>query len=234
MTRELSAIATESSDRIMLWQSILCEFGVQTMAEVGVFRGQFAEAMLEACPSLTTYYMIDPWRHLDDWDKPANRSDDVFERFLQETLDRTEKHADKRVVLRGRTTEVIDKIPDESVDLIYVDGDHTLRGVTIDLLRSWVKVKPGGWLGGDDLTPSIFQHGDNHEPTFVFPWAMYFAEAVGSPITILPFRQFLIQKQSEMPFDVVNLSQRPYRHRTVRAQLAARQRALAATPAGKQ
>ena len=33
-------------------------------------------------------------------------------------------------MLRGTTTEVIDRVPDRSVDFAYIDGDHTLRGIT--------------------------------------------------------------------------------------------------------
>lgn len=224
MTIDLAQLSATAGERLPLWQSIINDLGVRTMAEVGVFRGLFAETMLNECPSLEKYYLIDPWRHLDDWEKPANHDDVNFERFYNETLRRTEQHADKRVVLRGRTTEVIDQIPDESLDLAYIDGDHTLRGITIDLIRVWPKIKPGGWLGGDDLRPSIFQHGDEHEPTLVFPWALYFAEAVDSPITILPYRQFLIQKQSETSYDVVNYSELRYKQRTIKSQLVMRRR----------
>jgi len=228
MTPDLAFLAAAATERLGLWQTIINDLEIRSMVEIGVFRGLYAEAILEGCPTLSTYYMLDPWRHLDDWDKPANRSDEHFAGFLREALERTEPHAAKRVVLRGRTTEVIDEIPDGSLDFAYVDGDHTLRGITIDLIRVWPKLKPGGWLGGDDLSPSIFQHGDDHEPTLVFPWVLHFAEAVGSPVTILPFRQFLIEKQTTTPYDVVNLSDKPYRHRTIRSQLALRRRRLRA------
>ena len=56
-----------------------------TVAEIGVYRGQFAEQLLDGCPGISTYYMIDPWRNLADWNKPANKGDDVFERYYDET-----------------------------------------------------------------------------------------------------------------------------------------------------
>ena len=33
------------------------------MAEVGVYRGDFASKILQRCDSIEKYYMIDPWRH---------------------------------------------------------------------------------------------------------------------------------------------------------------------------
>jgi predicted O-methyltransferase YrrM len=184
----------QATTRIELWTRFVGGQQIQQMAEVGVFRGAFAEAILNDCPAITRYYLLDPWRHLDDWNKPANADDARFEEYLAETLQRTEAHADKREVLRGRTTEVIDRIPDGSLDFAYVDGDHTLRGITIDLIRIWPKIKPGGFVGGDDFVPSLWQHAERFEPTVVFPWAVYFAEAMGAPAFALPFNQFLLHK----------------------------------------
>lgn len=194
---DLRAMAAAAADRPGLWSAFLNRVDARTALEVGVFRGQFAQMLLDATPTLERYYMLDPWRHLEDWAKPANRNDRTFERFYQEAMERTEAHAEKRVVLRGRTTEVIDEIPDESLDFAYIDGDHTLRGITIDLIRVARKVKPGGWIGGDDLHPSIFHHGPDFEPTLVFPYSVYFAEALGTPFYALPFRQFVMPKSGD-------------------------------------
>ena len=126
--------------------------------------------------------MIDPWRHLDDWNKPANQNDTVFEEFFRQANEKTDFAARRRVILRGKTVEVIDQIPNGELDLAYIDGDHTLRGITIDLIRVYPKVRAGGFLGGDDFNRSIWQHNTSFEPTLVFPFAVYFAEAVGATI----------------------------------------------------
>jgi hypothetical protein len=191
-TQYVLALADKSADRYDFWQAFIDHQAVTSVAEVGVFRGRYAESILDACPSITDYWMIDPWRHLDDWKKPANRGDDVFEEFFRQTMERTAAHEAKRHVLRGKTTEVVDQIPEGSLDFAYIDGDHTLRGIAIDLIRIHSKMRPGGWIGGDDLTPSIWQHGDEFEPSMVFPFAAHFAEAHGHPFYALPFKQFLI------------------------------------------
>ncbi|MGD8519971.1 MAG: class I SAM-dependent methyltransferase [Desulfobacterales bacterium] len=178
------------------------------MAEVGVYKGDFAAKILENCESLVKYYMIDPWRHLDDWNKPANRSNDDFEQLLTETKTKTNFAAEKRVLLRGKTTEVIDEIPDGSLDFSYIDGDHTLKGISIDLIRVYPKIRVGGWIGGDDFMTTIWQHHPNFEPTLVFPFAVYFAEAMGARIFALPFWQFLIEKSDGQSFSFVDLTGR--------------------------
>jgi hypothetical protein len=198
--RVVQDVAREAPNRLELWSAFLDRVDARNIAEIGVFRGEFAAHVLAACPRIETYYMVDPWRHLDGWNKPANRDDDEFERIFEEAMESTREHERRRVVLRGRTTEVIDEIPDGSLDFAYVDGDHTLRGITIDLVRVYPKLREGGWIGGDDFARSIWQHGPQFEPTLVFPFAVHFAEAVGSPIYGLPHGQFLIEKRRGFEF----------------------------------
>ncbi|MDI9496894.1 MAG: class I SAM-dependent methyltransferase [Bacillota bacterium] len=176
------------------------------MVEVGVYRGNFASQILRRCEAIEKYYMLDPWRHLDNWNKPANTEDDVFEQILAEARSRTDFAAEKRVILRGKTTEAVDEIPDGELDFAYIDGDHTLRGVTIDLIRLFPKVRPGGWIGGDDFCSTIWQRSTEYEPTLVFPFAVYFAEAVDARLYALPYSQFLLEKDETQPFDFVDLT----------------------------
>jgi len=103
--------------------------------------------------------------------------------------------------LRGRTIDVIDKIKNNSVDLAYIDGDHTLRGISIDLINVLPKVKRNGIIGGDDFTSNIWQHDIKFEPTFVFPFVVYFAEAMGLKIFAVNHNQFLIQNLDEKKFE---------------------------------
>ena len=218
---ELAAWASEARKRADFWVSFVNGAAASHVAEIGVYRGAFAARLLRDCPSIAIYYMVDPWRHLADWNKPANADDDIFERFYRETLERSEAYAERRVVLRGTTTETIDRIPDDSLDLAYVDGDHTLRGVTIDLINLFPKVRIGGWIGGDDFCRSIWQHGAGYEPTLVFPFAVHFAEAVRAPIYALPHNQFLIEKTAGTAYEFVDLTGR-YRRTDLRTLLARR------------
>lgn len=198
----------QSNSRVDLWIHFLQSTKVKRMVEVGVYKGDFASKLLEECDSIEKYYMIDPWRHLDNWNKPANKNDDVFEQFLSETKSKTDFAAEKRVILRGKTTEVVKEIPDGELDFAYIDGDHTLKGIAIDLIRVFPKIRVGGWIGGDDFSRTVWQHQTTFEPTLVFPFAVYFAEAVGARIYALPNSQFLIEKNDVQSFAFVDLTGR--------------------------
>lgn len=206
MTEEkLLEIIKKSKDRFELCSGIIADLEAATMAELGVYRGDFVQKILKICPNIQQYYMIDPWRNLDDWNKPANKTNDIFEDYYQETMSKVEFAKEKCTVLRGTTLEMVDKIPDESLDCVYIDGDHTLRGITLDLMAIWPKLKEGGYILGDDFTPTIWQHNVNYEPSFVFPFSVYFAEAKGAKIYGLSNNQFLLQKKTD-GYNFVDLS----------------------------
>lgn len=176
------------------------------MAEIGVYRGDFAQGILTACERLTAYYMVDPWRHLENWNKPANHEHSVLEQYYHETMSKTDFAAKKRFVLRGTTTEVAETLADGDLDFVYIDGGHTLKGIAIDLIRLYPKVRTGGFVGGDDFNSSIWEHKSAFEPTLVFPFAVHFAEAVSAKIYALPYSQFCIQKASEARFEFIDLT----------------------------
>jgi len=215
----LCACIAKSRSRIDLWVELIRALGTRRMAEIGVYRGDFASEVLQSCAGLTAYYMIDPWRHLNDWNKPANHDDAMLEEFFREAKRKTDFAAAKRIILRGKTTEVIDQISDADLDLAYIDADHTLKGIAIDLIRVYPKVRAGGFVGGDDFTNSIWEHNSAFEPTLVFPFAVYFAEAVGATIYALPYSQFCLHKNACPRFSFVDLTGQ-YREVGLRGQLA--------------
>jgi len=207
--------------RFDLWVDIVNRAGAETMLELGVWRGEFAQHLLAHCSGVKRYYMLDPWKHLDRWAKPANVNQAQFDKIYDEAMSRTDFAAERRTVLRGQTVEVIENIPDDSLDFIYIDADHTLKGISIDMIRAYPKLKAGGIIGGDDYSPTIWQHADRFEPTLVCPFAAYFAEAVGAPLVIFPQNQFAIVKPHGFgtDFRIIDTTKR-YGEPTIRPQVA--------------
>lgn len=208
--KEIKSLVDISKDRFDLWIAFINKTKITSVVEIGVFKGDFAEKLLTSCNTINRYLMIDPWKHLDDWNKPANVVDDTFEDYFKETMIKTEFAKDKREVLRGRTQDVQNDIENNSLDLAYIDGDHTLRGISVDLIAIWDKIKPNGFIAGDDFCSSIWQHDKKYEPSLVFPFAIYFAEAKNVRVYGLPFNQFLIEKGSDK-FEFIDLTKGTYK-----------------------
>lgn len=152
-------------------------------AELGVWKGDLAEAMLSSVPSLAEYILVDPWRHLDDWDKPFNKDDETFQKIYQVAMRRTRQNAEyghKVKVLRNTTGEAATAVEDGSLDFVYIDGDHTLRGALQDLVLWAPKVRCGGVILGDDYydqNPGKLKGGV--QPTMVKTAVQAYVAALG-------------------------------------------------------
>ena len=218
----IEQLVESSKDRFNLWVQIANMMKAKYIAEVGVYKGDFARYMLGNVPSIESYILIDPWRHIPGWNEPTNTSDENFERVYQEAVKKLSPFKGRYQILRGTTSEVSHKIKEDSLDIAYIDGDHTLRGITIDLYHIYHKVREGGIIGGDDFLKTIWHHSLKYEPSFVFPYAVYFAEAIGVPIHALPFNQFLIIKDRSLGFRFIDHTNGKYRDTSVRKHLSIR------------
>jgi predicted O-methyltransferase YrrM len=47
-------------------------------------------------------------------------------------------------------TEAAASVPDQSLDFVFIDADHSHEAVTEDIAHWTPKVKRGGWVGGHD------------------------------------------------------------------------------------
>jgi SAM-dependent methyltransferase len=126
-------------------------------AEIGVWNGDFsAQILWTVRPSLL--HLIDPWKCVHD-DEHLDASYGA-NKINQEGMDEIQKRVTKRFerainlgIVRihpAPSTEILQKFPDESLDFVYVDGDHTHQGYLADLRASLRVVKKGGLICGGD------------------------------------------------------------------------------------
>lgn len=63
--------------------------------------------------------------------------------------------------------------PDQSIDFLFLDARHDYASVKADILAWKNKIKPDGWMGGDDYTkvwPGVIQAVDELLPDAT-PWS---------------------------------------------------------------
>jgi len=53
-------------------------------------------------------------------------------------------------IIKGDSVEVSSRYEDESLDFVFIDGDHSYDGVTRDIKAYWPKVRIGGIISGHD------------------------------------------------------------------------------------
>jgi hypothetical protein len=108
-------------------------------AEIGVAFGDFSEKLL---PRASKLYLIDAW--VGERYEPGRKM--VADRFAAEV-------AQGRVVIkRAKSVDALKRLPNHSLDWIYVDSDHSLPTTRAELKLALAKVKPDGVIAGDDFS----------------------------------------------------------------------------------
>ena len=136
-------------------------------AEIGVHKGAFSIQILRtANPS--ELHLIDPWKYQDSGTyssalyggKAKGRQAEMDERY-QAVCGRfeTETRSGRVRVHRGFSADILDKFPDSYFDWVYIDANHLYDFVKQDLELSLKKVKPGGYITGDDYTEGGWWRG---------------------------------------------------------------------------
>ncbi|MBT3237351.1 MAG: class I SAM-dependent methyltransferase [Rhodospirillaceae bacterium] len=128
------------------------------VAEVGTFRGAFAENILELVVP-DELHLIDPWVHQHQPEYAPDGSNVSDEQHLDnfEHVSATFADAinDGQVTLhRKKSTDAVDDFEDGYFDWVYIDGDHTHDAVASDLALFAPKVAPGGMILGHDYNNS--------------------------------------------------------------------------------
>lgn len=108
---------------------------VRKLAEIGVLIGQLAEGVLEVCP-MDSYIMVE---------KEIN----------PKLIEMVSRNKEKPITLMCLPSVVAaDFIADESLDMVYIDADHSYEEVRKDILKWTKKVKMGGIVSGHDYNPN--------------------------------------------------------------------------------
>lgn len=129
----------------------LCqERGFKVGAELGVQIGVFAEKNLNKWKTCEKYYLIDLWKHQENYEDFANAEDSVQLANMKATETRLQRFGKVPVLIQNSTINASYLIPDESLDFVYVDARHDYCGTYDDIEAYWPKLKKGGIMAGHD------------------------------------------------------------------------------------
>jgi Methyltransferase domain len=136
-------------------------------AEIGVYRGDFSQLILRREPK--KLHLIDPWKFEENpayagsfYGGTLGKNQAKMETIYQSVLGRfrSEIGSGAVEVHRSSSAKSSTQFPDDYFDWIYIDGNHQYEFVKADLEMFLPKVKPRGFLAGDDYgTPGWWQDG---------------------------------------------------------------------------
>lgn len=153
------------------------ELGFTEGAEIGVERGIFSEILIKDNPQLHLY-------SIDAWTAYKGYRDHVS----QYKMDDLYAEAKKRLapynctVIKGFSVDVAKTFKDESLDFVYIDGNHEFTQVVNDIAAWERKVKVGGIVAGHDY----IKRKDNGYLMHVIPAVHGYMEAYSiAPLFVL-------------------------------------------------
>lgn len=126
------------------------EIGYTRGAEIGVARGSFTREMLERIPN-SIIVCVDVWEPVrDDF-----RDKEMQERNYNRTIRKLRQYAERgRVkILRTNSMDALQYVDDESMDFVWIDGDHTYDWAATDIIWWSRKVRRGGIVAVHDYIP---------------------------------------------------------------------------------
>lgn len=116
-----------------------------SVCEVGVALGDFSEFLLNALQPREFIAMdlfgLDQLEML--WGRPTR---DIFQGKSHAQYYRERFPSPNVRVIEGDSVAALSSLPDRSIDLVYVDGDHSYEGVKADTAEAIRKVTPDGLL----------------------------------------------------------------------------------------
>lgn len=104
-------------------------------AEIGVEHGVFAENILEICEPLILH-LVDWWPSIKDLELTQKRLNQ-FENILY---------------FRKKSVDYLESQNENSIDIIYLDTDHTYLTTKEELIRAHRVVRKSGFICGHDYT----------------------------------------------------------------------------------
>ena len=119
-------------------------------AEIGVAGGKFSKFMHDTIPDLELLSVDDYIPHRIH---PEKRM-----RYYREAKKRLFRYVGNTLV-RSDSIEAALKVPDESLDFVYIDADHTFNGVAPDICIWAKKVRKGGIVSGHDYVKGKRTYG---------------------------------------------------------------------------
>lgn len=129
--------------------------------EVGVYKGEFSMWAINET-NFTKMYGVDPYKKFDNsefMDAINDNSQEFFD-YLYSHTNTLFAGIAKYKLLRKTSVEASKTFQDNSIDVVYVDGNHMYKNVMEDILLWWDKIRVGGMLCGDDCCDKLDQPYD--------------------------------------------------------------------------
>jgi len=122
---------------------LFVDLGFKIGAEIGVWKGEYSELF---CKASLIHYAIDPWVSYKGYSVAGGNT-------LSTQYERAKKLLEPYkncTIIKKTSMDALADFKDESLDYVYIDGNHGFRYIAEDLVEWSKKVKKGGVISGHD------------------------------------------------------------------------------------
>jgi len=117
--------------------NLFSRWGLNEGVEVGTYKAEYACTLLKANPNLHLT-CVDPWKA---YGGVTQDREDLFYALALRRMDGLNV-----TVIRKPSLEAVDSFADDSLDFVYIDGDHSFDAAVQDIIRWSAKVRAGGLI----------------------------------------------------------------------------------------
>lgn len=119
--------------------------GFKKGVEVGVARGDNAEMLCREIPGLVLW-CVDPWCEYRGNNRGGSQR--KHDNNYNQTVTRLKPY--NVMIIKDTSLNAVGLFKDESLDFVYIDGNHDYKFVLEDIQAWYPKVKKGGIVSGHD------------------------------------------------------------------------------------
>lgn len=115
------------------------------LAEIGVWRGELSRVLWSM--KSTEYLLL-----VDPFDAAATGMTELVTQKQIDAMhdDLMKEKPETTKIMRMPSIEAAKKVPDASLDFVFIDARHTYQAVSGDICAWWPKIRRGGMIAGDD------------------------------------------------------------------------------------
>jgi predicted O-methyltransferase YrrM len=111
------------------------KLGFTKGAEIGVATGRYSEILLQKIENLNLL-CVDPFYRQGHYEKTLERLLPLYKAMAH--------------IMKETSMEAVIKVPDNSLDFVFIDGNHQFNHVMEDIIGWGRKVRRGGIISGHD------------------------------------------------------------------------------------
>jgi hypothetical protein len=121
-------------------------------AELGVWRAENLCYILNECSNIKKIYAIDPYLPYMDGTRWVSEEEQSAVKNTADSEINKYNLKDRIISLQFQSDEASSHIENNSLDFVYVDGDHSFEWAYKDFVNYYPKVKIGGIFAGHDYS----------------------------------------------------------------------------------